>query len=1079
GAPPGGASHEDAPRLEATVADLQRPIVAELHQTAARDVRSLTLVDAVAATVSAGEEAWLRRDPAVARVVPDVLVPMAPVTTVAAVRTAASTASPGVTPPGGACPTGRSVQLEPQALALIHAASQSGKGDTAQTLGYTGAGVRVGIVAGGIDVNNADYVRADGQHVIADYRDFSNTGTLGNQGSASIESVLDTSSIAAQGRSVFSLQKFVGNLSSPCNIRILGVSPGVTVDLMDVFGTAPAAYSSTVVQGIDWAVLHDHVNVLNESLGSNPYPDTGGYDLTVMADNAAIARGVTVISSTGDAGPTGTIGSPASDPALISTGASTAYRLWAQIGFPSVSGANETGWVDDNVSALSSGGVTQSGRTLDVVAPGEIGWVDCSPILSRFPVCTDFAGKPASLEPVGGTSEAAPLTSGTAALVIQAYREAHGGASPSPAVVKQIITSTAQDIVAPGALQGAGLVDAYAAVLAARSYGGASGASAGGAAHALLSSTSQLDAAGAAGAPVALPDTLTNDSARPVTVHLSSRVLSPWQQVDQTAATLTAADHYTAIEHFQVPAGEARLDTEVAWTTSSTVSTNGIPVSIVLLAPGGKLAGYSWPGGNGAHGSAAVADPAPGTWTAALEGGAPGSAQFLAQVATWQSLGAVTPGSLTLAPRASASFTLTTSLPATPGDEAGSIVLNAAGPGVAAFTAHTSIPVVLRAYVPTPAPTTTFTGAVTGGNGRSPGTGQTAYYELAMPAGAAVLNADIAPPSPVDTVLAELVAPDGLAASTASNSLLTQDVATRRLSWESGAQLHVLSPAAGLWTLVVVFYNRVSGLAVTQPFGVTLSTTPATVTAAALPDSAANDLPAGTPATFAVQVTNGGSSPEEYFVDARLPGSTTVRLGAVTTSRGPVPPNGTTFVAYAVPSHTTAINVAAHGSRPVVFDYSYGPGDPDILVDPAPATADPSATYSAPSGDVPSGTWLVSPEYLGPDGPHGYTKGTIATTMTATTAPFDPAVTSSTGDIWLTSSQAAAGATPVLVEPGQTVSIAVTITPTAAAGSVVTGTLYVDAYTPLNALAVTQNPGILPFASEVAALPYSYTVAAG
>ena len=84
--------------------------------------------------------------------------------------------------------------------------------------------------------------------------------------------------------------------------------------------------------------------------------------------------------------------------------------------------------------------------------------------------CTDFNGNGSPVELTGGTSEAAPLTAGTAALVIQAYRKAHNGATPSPAVVKQIIVSTAENINAPGDQQGAGMIDAYAAVLAAKSY---------------------------------------------------------------------------------------------------------------------------------------------------------------------------------------------------------------------------------------------------------------------------------------------------------------------------------------------------------------------------------------------------------------------------------------------------------------------------------------------------------------------------------------------------------------------------------------------------------------------------------
>ena len=40
--------------------------------------------------------------------------------------------------------------------------------------------------------------------------------------------------------------------------------------------------------------------------------------------------------------------------------------------------------------------------------------------------------------------------------------------------------------------------------------------------------------------------------------------------------------------------------------------------------------------------------------------------------------------------------------------------------------------------------------------------------------------------------------------------------------------------------------------------------------------------------------------------------------------------------------------------------------------------------------------------------------------MTATTAAFDPAVTSATGDLWLESLDPTAGFAPVVVDPGQT-----------------------------------------------------------
>src|SRR5206468_905968 len=83
---------------------------------------------------------------------------------------------------------------------------------------------------------------------------------------------------------------------------------------------------------------------------------------------------------------------------------------------------------------------------------------------------------PASIQQFGGTSQSAPLTAGAAALVIQAYKDTHHGARPSPDLVKRLLTSTATDLGHPASEQGAGEVDALAAVRAARSWQDANGA---------------------------------------------------------------------------------------------------------------------------------------------------------------------------------------------------------------------------------------------------------------------------------------------------------------------------------------------------------------------------------------------------------------------------------------------------------------------------------------------------------------------------------------------------------------------------------------------------------------------------
>ena len=114
-----------------------------------------------------------------------------------------------------------------------------------------------------------------------------------------------------------------------CNIQIRGVAPGASLIGLKVFGNSNSAPTSRFIEAIDYAVT-DGADVLNESFGGNPYPDTGT-DPISLADASAIAAGVTVVASTGDAGVTGTIGSPASDDiGVIGVGATTTFQSYIQ-----------------------------------------------------------------------------------------------------------------------------------------------------------------------------------------------------------------------------------------------------------------------------------------------------------------------------------------------------------------------------------------------------------------------------------------------------------------------------------------------------------------------------------------------------------------------------------------------------------------------------------------------------------------------------------------------------------------------------------------------------------------------------
>jgi hypothetical protein len=1058
-----------------TFAAVQRPVLSELTETHARSVHAYRLLDAVAATVSAGEEARLAANPAVSKVIPDEAVPVADQTT--AVTNAAATIGTPVAPLPGACSSPSHPQLNPQADSTVDAINSNPSAKTAASLGYTGAGVKVAFIADGLDVDSPEFVRPNGQHVFVDYQDFSGSGTASVTGGG--EAFLDAGSIAAQGAKVYDVSDYSAlPLSKPCDIRIEGVAPGASLVGLDVFGDEPAVYSSVFLEAIDYAVTHDHVNVINESFGDNEFPDQSTLDLTSQADEAAVAAGVTVTVSSGDSGITNTIGSPATDPAVISAGASTTYRIDAQDGYGGARFPGVKGWLDDNISSLSSGGETEAGRTVDVVAPGELNWLPCSADVSVYEDCESYAGQPTAFQATGGTSESSPITAGVAALVIQAYREGHGNATPTPAVVKQIITSTATPIDAPGDQEGAGILDAYQAVLAARSYD-ETGSKVQGAT--VLTSPSQLDVSAQPGTPENLTESVTNNGTSTQTVTATSRTLGAYTSVADSSVTLSGTTGTHPIDWagahdnaqsltFTVPAGEDRLNASIAFKNASATDLDA-RVRLTLVDPEGRLAAYSLPQGDGGYGDVQVARPAAGTWTAyiysrwAIEGGTKGKVVFGAQVANWTSYGTVTPPSLTLAPGATGRFAVATTTPTAPGDQAASLLLRSQVGSAAAGS--TSVPIIARSLIP--AGPTSFTGMLTGGNGRSPFTGQTAYYQLDVPDGAPALNASITLADNADNPFsAELVNPQGQAVSIGSNETIATSAAGPTGVPSLGAELHVVAPQAGVWDVVIDFLGQVSGTALSEPDTVTVDQTPVPASSSGVPDSTSTDLAAGVADQATVTVTNTGTAPQAYFVDARLSSSASVKL---TPLGGPaetaVP--GSVGVTYVVPTDTTGLKWTATSTVPLLAELTNYYGDPDLLGDTTGTSAGGSITTDGTP--LAQGPWALVPQEVGPDGAKGAPSAVATTSLTATTAAFDPTVTSSTGDLWAESTDPDATVNLIVVQPGQSAQIPVTITPKGADGTEVTGIIHVD-----DADLAAFGSSFTPDADQVASFPYAYTV---
>jgi hypothetical protein len=207
-------------------------------------------------------------------------------------------------------------------------------------------------------------------------------------------------------------------------------------------------------------------------------------------------------------------------------------------------------------------------------------------------------------------------------------------------------------------------------------------------------------------------------------------------------------------------------------------------------------------------------------------------------------------------------------------------------------------------------------------------------------------------------------------------------------------------------------------------------------------------------------VTNKGDSPELFFADGRLtgqyadlalisPGPTTgVPLGNVGGS-----------ALWPVPTQTTGLTFTGNSTVPIQLDAGFF--DPSYY---GPSNGNTS-TITVGGAPLAQGFWSSLATIFGPTGGSVHHE-TVDLTATAHTTVFDSGFSSSTGDVWQHAVDANAPAfNPVVIQPGKSATITVTIIPNAAKGTVVHGTLYVDDY---NSFAGDGD--------ELAAIPYSYTV---
>jgi hypothetical protein len=1068
------------------------PLAQRLRSHGAKHVTSGTALPIVVASVSSAQEAALKQSSAIRAVFPDSVIPAptpeAPSDSQLFSPFTPSSSSPTPTAGPGICPSNpANPERDPEALSVINAPDPSSS--------INGAGVKVGYIAGSIDTTINDFQR-NTQYASSGSPASSPVVTEANFSGDTLsppfdlEAFLDASSIAAQGNTVYDLSQFVNAahpLPAGCNITVTGAAPGASVLGLDVFSNQFDTTESNFIQAIDYAVANG-VNVLNESFGSNPFPDTAR-DATRIADDDAVAAGVTVVVSSGDAGVTSTDGSPSTDPKMISAGASTTFRSYQQLTFGGINATSPNAtngtWINNNISSLSSGGFAQSGgNTVDLVAPGDLNWIACS-----TNTCLNENGSPTDLQQEGGTSESSPLTAAAAADVIQAYRSTHGGASPTPALVKQILVSTASDIDAPAEQQGAGLLNIGAAVKEAESVNHASGTHPGG----LLIGPNQINITQSPGHKAHQPVKVTNTGSNPVTVNLSTRTLTT--QVGHQGGTFCLNPRSANIscgpptansfaiwsgviesyqeETFTVPAtsGPSRLNFSADYQFTG----QGSLLHVALYDPTGAYAGYSLPQGLSDFQNIQVADPKAGTWTAVFftqkgNNGTKGPIDWSADTWTYGPGGNIKPGSLHLNPGETKTAKFTATSPQDPGDTAQSIVLNSSDGST------TTVPVTVRTLIktgPGPQGSGTFSGVLTGGNGR--GTNEvTNTYAFDVHGGQRDIDVGVQFPNNNQTVVAYLTDPRGNTVANSSNFTADSDgnfVSTNTVN------LYKDNPMPGRWTLALEWlpplaaeFGTAGGAELSTPFTGQIQFNRVNVNAN-LPHGGMK-LQQGQSYTFNVTVENTGQSPQQFFLDPRQSSMATIQLpdqnGSDQNMSLPLP-GGLSFPFYIVPTDTSSLETSITGTGPVTYDIGSFTGDPDL----GAVNHGDSASLNLSSGDeIQPGLWLLNPSEIGPYGSGGASPITASATFSAVTQAFDPTVNPSTGDLWTALNGFTSTYSPVYLNPGQSATIPLTITPTASPGKHVSGSINLDDVFQVNlATFFTSVSG-----DELASLPFSYTV---